>query len=121
MKKYTHSLFNSSLICRRYFLHPQDVQLPDNLVKDFFLFDDGCDEKIIIFGIQLAIATLKKINVVYVDGTFRCCPLLFYQLFTLHADISLKSEPETVSFVPLFFTLLPNKSQSTWNEWLALI
>ncbi|XP_026323854.1 uncharacterized protein LOC113233085 [Hyposmocoma kahamanoa] len=65
------------------FLRPQDVQLPDSLVSDFFLYDDGVEEKIIIFGTRLAKATLKTVDIVYVDGTFRCCPIPFYQLLSV--------------------------------------
>lgn len=101
------------------FLRPQDVQLPDSLVSDFFLYDDGVEEKIIIFGTRLAKATLKTVDIVYVDGTFRCCPIPFYQLFSVHADIT--HESGTVCFVPLLFALLPNKSQTTYERLFKIL
>ena len=41
------------------------------------------------------------------DGTFKCSPTIFYQLYTLHIQVGMHS-------VPRLFALLPNKSQEAY-------
>lgn len=52
------------------------------------LFDKGVEENIFF----LVKPTLKVIYILYVDGTFRCFPFPFYQLFCLHTGITCESE-----------------------------
>lgn len=102
----------------------QELRLPEELVKDFFLYDDGpgddgLDEKIIIFGKPSAKQYLKKFDKFYGDGTFKVVPRLFYQLYSLHVDIS--QNKDTVNFVPLIYILLSNKSQNTYERLFKIL
>ena len=45
----------------------------------------------------------------FVDGTFDVSPLLFRQLFTIHAIISGRN-------IPLVYSLLPNKTTETYEK-----
>ena len=50
----------------------------------------------------------------YGDGTFSVCPSLFYQLYTIHAEVH-------GQIVPLVFNLLPSKSKRCYQfMWLQL-
>ena len=72
----------------------------------FLLHDSGeTDEnRILIFGTQSDLDAREKYDNWACDGTFKCCPEIFYQLFTIH------------STVPQIFALLPNKAQETYNR-----
>lgn len=96
------------------------LKLPHCLVDIFFIYDDGVDERIIIFGTPLAKQQITKYEVFYGDGTFKVTPTPFYQLYTLHVDIT-SNEEETVSFVPLLYILLPNKSESTYRRFFLIL
>ena len=48
----------------------------------FLLADDGTTEKLIIFASDDMISQLCNSDVIYMDGNFKTCPRLFYQLFT---------------------------------------
>jgi len=51
---------------------------------------------------------------IYADGTFKCCPSIFSQLYTFHG---LKYNVS----IPLIYALLPNKSMSTYKHLLSKI
>lgn len=44
---------------------------------------------------------------IYMDGTFRVAPTLFYQLYTIHGRYKKQ-------VIPLMYILLPDKKQSTY-------
>ena len=64
---------------------------------------------------MVILATNRNINVLSsctmwsVDGTFWCCPKLYYQTYTLHGLIGEK-------FVPLVYALMPNKKEEGYEE-----
>ncbi|XP_028175939.1 uncharacterized protein LOC114364133 [Ostrinia furnacalis] len=97
----------------------KELKLPHSLVEDFFLFDEGLDDKILIFGTPLAKEYLKKSKCYYGDGTFKVACRLFYQLYTLH--INLSQDDEMVNFVPLLYILLPNKTQNTYERLFLIL
>lgn len=88
-------------------------------MNNFFLFDEGSDEKIIIFGTFNAKELIKKTNVYYGDGTFKVTPKPFYQVYTIHADIS--HSTDTITFVPLIYALLPNKTKTTYKRLFMIL
>jgi len=51
---------------------------------------------------------------VFIDGTFKSCPKLFYQLFTVHGV-------KNNHYVPLVLFLLPNKTSDTYTKAFHLI
>lgn len=56
------------------------------LGENFLIHDSGKidSSRFLIFGSETAVNDLVKSRHIAVDGAFRCCPSIFYQLFTLH-------------------------------------
>jgi hypothetical protein len=79
--------------------------------EEFLLYDSGSNNKnrILIFGTQNNLDLLKEFTHWSVDGTFKACPEVFYQLFVIHALIDSKA-------LPMLYALLPNKLQNTYVE-----
>ena len=93
----------------------RDINLPEELTKlpsgeEFLLFDSGPDDanRILIFGTQRNTDILVRSSSIYVDGTFKIVPELFYQLYTVHAV-----HPNGAVF-PCIYALLPNKTTETY-------
>lgn len=97
----------------------KQLKLPHNLVGDFFLYDEGIKNKIIIFGTPLAKEHLTKFKMFYGDGTFKICPTPFYQLYTFHINISL--DENSVNFVPVLYILLANKTQAIYERLFTIL
>ena len=52
---------------------------------------------------------------IFIDGTFKCCPKYFYQLYTIHGL-------RNGHFIPLVYALLPGKSEVNYRDmWTSLI
>lgn len=79
--------------------------------ENFLLYDSGEDDRdrIVVFGTQAGLEDLANNKDWACDGTFKCSPDIYYQLFTLHIIIRHIS-------VPRIFVLLPNKSQVTYSR-----
>lgn len=74
-----------------------------------------CDQfRILIFGRESLADNLGEIRKVYVDGTFAITPPLFSQVFTILGR-------KGTLVVPLFYALLPNKTQITYTRAFNLI
>ena len=60
--------------------------------EDMLLADSGDNhpERIIIFSTKKNLEILCNSDCIYLDGTFKSCPDLFYQLITLHAFVERK-------------------------------
>ena len=48
------------------------------------------------------------------DGTFSICPLIFYQVFTIHIM-------KYNQVFPMIYALLPNKQQNSYNRAYMLL
>lgn len=99
-----------------------DVQVPEILAKDFLLCEDGTDDnKILIFcpmTIRSNIKTLNN-NLFFIDGTFTRTPKPFYQIISIHVNLS--SSSESVHVVGAIYALLPNKLQHTYERLFELL
>ncbi len=80
-------------------------------VKRFFLSNDGDENRIIIFPTDDQLAILANADTIYMDGTFECCPRLFYQVFTLNISFFRGNQQ-----FPVVYVLLPGKSRETYNR-----
>lgn len=93
----------------------EDINIPDqfkitNKGEEFLLFDSGnISTRMLIFGTKRNLLLLSQNREWYSDGTFKTCPKLFAQLYTIHIIRNNKS-------IPLVYALLPNKNQSTYTE-----
>lgn len=86
-----------------------------NKGDEFLLFDSGkVSDRILIFGTKRNLLLLSQFSEWYSDDTFKTCPKLFGQFYTIHIIKNNKS-------FPLIYALLPNKSQSTYLKLLQKI
>ena len=89
--------------------------LPESL-RDFLIADTGSEdlERILVFGDKDLVNLLQASKQWLADGTFKLSPTLFYQLYTIHAQVG-HSAPACV------YALLPNKSEKTYSRMIELI
>lgn len=83
-----------------------EITLVTNTNEPFLLVNDS-NSGIIGFSTKSNLEVLCGINTIFVDGTFRSCPNVFYQFFTIHGLVK-------ESYIPLVFFLLPNKETETY-------
>lgn len=105
---------------RLIFSNIQEVYVPSGLAKKFLICEDGDIEKILVFSTPLAKKHIKgKPGRFYGDGTFRCVPSPFYQLYTIHFDLG--STIESVNVKPIIYAMLPNKSEITYTRFFEIL
>ena len=80
--------------------------------EPFILFDSGPGkDRIIVFTTKANLDILQRTVHIYMDGTFKISPTIFFQLYTIHGFI------RSTSF-PLIYALLPNKIKETFTRLL---
>lgn len=82
--------------------------------KPFLLAEEGFEHKIIIFS---TIEFLRKAGdgrKLMMDGTFKACPKLFYQLYVIHTMEDYGGSAKKI--IPLIYILMPDKSQNTYER-----
>ena len=57
---------------------------------------------------------LTGVQEVFLDGTFKCCPKFFAQLYTLHGY-------KSGNYVPLLYMLLPGKAKNVYRQAFEII
>lgn len=72
------------------------------------------ENRILVFGVQTTLDTLEACETILLDGTFKVCPQLFFQLFTIHGIVGEWS-------FPCLFCLLPDKTQETYHRLFNII
>ena len=79
--------------------------------QDFLLFDTGSDNnnRMLIFGTHDNIRLLETTAHWFLDGSFKTAPVLFFQLYTVHALVNERT-------IPCVYALLQNKTQATYIE-----
>ena len=64
------------------------------LIKErFLLANDGSNDKITVFASDSMMLELCDSVTIYMAGTFKTCPKLFYQLFTINVFVHGKHFP----------------------------
>ena len=94
-----------------------DLEIPIQYSRGekFLQYDSGPGEdRVIIFATQEALDVLKGARNVFSDGTFKTCPNLFTQIYTIHADLRGK-------VVPMVYALLANKRHGTYLKLLTAV
>lgn len=79
-----------------------------------FLFLNDRVHHIVGFSCSTNLNRLGNVDTIFIDGTFKSCPKLFHQLFSIHAIIN-------NVYVPLVFFLLPDKKSSSYYQALMSI
>ena len=88
---------------------PNNYQVT-NRGDGFLLFDSSVGDvnRLIIFATNDAIRLPATNSHWFMDGTFKVCPEIFFQIYTIHALINHQ-------IFPCVFALLPNKTEATYN------
>ena len=81
--------------------------------EPFLIYDSGVadQERMFIFASEIGLQLLRESKHCYADGTFKVCPEIFYQLYTIHGQ-------RNGQIFPVVFYLLPNKTQATYRRML---
>ena len=84
--------------------------------EDFLLVDTGQNDQncLVAFALVGNLEKLCEAETLYIDGTFKASPQLFYQLFTVHAVYN-------GQHFPFVYALLPNKTTITYNHLFTKI
>lgn len=92
---------------------PQRFQVT-NAGDQFLFFDSGFGDvnRVIIFATLEGIRYLGTNEHWFMDGTFKLCPEIFYQIYTIHALINNQ-------VFPCVFGLLPSKQENIYNRFLT--
>ena len=91
---------------------PHQYQLTSN-GGEFLVFDSGVRDsgRIFIFASEQGRQFLAESEHWYADGTFKVCPELFFQLYTVHGQRGSR-------IFPCVFALLPNKIEPTYTRFV---
>ena len=83
--------------------------------EPFVIYDSGVgdQEQIFIFSSEIWLQLLRESEHWYTDGTFKVCPEIFYQLYTIHGQRNGQIFP--------VFCLLPNKTLATYRRMLQQV
>jgi hypothetical protein len=75
----------------------------------FLLYDSGPgNDRILPFSTQRNLDLMAQCSHWFADGTFQTAPLLFDQLYTIHAV-------KYHNIIPTVFVLMPNRTEDTYN------
>jgi hypothetical protein len=98
-------------------LHIPDEEMLTLDKKKFLCIDTGAADKnrIIIFATNDNIEFLKSADTWFIDGTFKTCPPLFKQLYTVHGNLL------GDNLIPLVYMLLPGKSEEIYRRAFTLL
>ncbi len=94
---------------------PQELQ--QSLRGETFLAHDSesaDDERLLIFTTEENLDALELNTVWHADGTFKCCPSLFYQVYTIHAVINNHT-------LPFVYILMQRKSEKQYTRALNIL
>ena len=71
--------------------------------------------RILILGVNCIVDGLKRSKVWLADGTFKKCPSLFFQIYTIHFEFANGINPAGL------ICLLPNKTGATYTRMLTAV
>src|SRR5690606_32843271 len=81
-------------------LSRQELHFPDSYANDvnnrrFLQYDSGAGDemRILIFAKDRQLELLQQHDAWYADGTFKVCPNLFEQVYTIHVSLGTKIIP----------------------------
>jgi hypothetical protein len=82
--------------------------------RRFLMFDSGTDDhdRMLIFSTDENLDAMVSNGNWFMDGTFKCAPEIYYQVFTVHVFIN-------GAVFPVVYALLPNKQQATYERFFT--
>ena len=120
------SSIKTQLYRQRHFLIPQSAKDANDIIlndewsqtesgEHFILIDDISEgSRIIVFGTDDSLRRLCASDIVSMDGTFKVCLRVFYQLYVIHSHMY-------GTVLPELFCLLPDKKAATYHRLLSLL
>ncbi|CAF0740712.1 unnamed protein product [Brachionus calyciflorus] len=95
---------------------PPELRFTYRDKSNFYMFDTGAVDRnrVIIFSTQNNIKLLSSHKEWYSDGTFDISPTLFAQVYSIHININNTD-------LPMLYSLLPNKKESTYKKLFQII
>lgn len=93
---------------KHYFISYLQVSLKK---ESFIIHDSGVGDlnRILVSATQRNLNLLSRSKVPFMDGMFKVTPSIFFQVYTVH--VMYKD-----AVVPLVYTLLPNKTEETYQR-----
>lgn len=97
----------------------KNVEIPAKFEN--FMLADYCEgnTRIIVFCSYEARKKMEVLKDFFGDGTFKSCPRLFHQIFTIHADLG--SNHESTALTPLVYALMTNRTKKSYEILFSLI
>lgn len=97
----------------------KNVKIPPKFKK--FVLAEYCESKtrIIVFCFDDTRNKMAALKIFFADGTFKSCPRLFHQIFTIHADLG--SSNESTALTPLVYALMSDRKKKTYEILFRLI
>ena len=95
-----------------------EIDIPANLRKtltgELFLVRDSVvgNERILTFTTAANVEPLSQAPYWIMDGTFKTVPLIFYQLYTIHAPVGTQNS----RILPLVYALMTSKSEENYKR-----
>lgn len=98
--------------------------IPDEFTKfegEQFLIGHFIDDNdtILVFSTKTNLRLLDKSKFWIMDGTFQCCPDLFYQLYSIHGQVG--QNDDTKQVLPLVVGLLSSKSERAYGIFIQIV
>ena len=91
-----------------------DIVIPESYrltfcKENFLLYDSGVGDsnRLIIFGTNQSLGWMRDNRHWLADGTFKTAPAIFFQIFTIHAQVQ-------ESIIPCIYALMPSKCESSY-------
>lgn len=99
----------------------EQVQVPEELKEvngQLFLGRDVTfgQDRILLFSTEQNLRQLQEASYWIMGGTYQTCPLIFHQIYTIHAMVG--TDSSTQRFLPLVYGLLSNKSEECYDQFL---
>lgn len=76
--------------------------------------DFEMDNGKVIFGTKNNMKLLQEAAFWMVDGTFKTCPNIFHQIFTIHAPVG--TQPGTIRIVPLVYVFMSQRTEEYYPK-----
>jgi hypothetical protein len=82
----------------------------------FMLHDTGAGrDRILVFGDHELVSAMSRARLWLADGTFKVCPTIFFQLYSIHFEYMGGINPAGI------YCLLPDKSRATYDRLMGIV
>lgn len=72
-------------------------------------------DRILLFSTEQNLQKLQEAPYWIMEGTFQTCPIIFQQIYTIHAMVG--TNPSTQRFLPLVYGLLSSKGEECYEQF----